>query len=99
MNTIIFILDLLGIGGILGAHQYTRKQADEFFMARLREQDAAVEDRNTALYKQQKATAKLVNQSDRAVRKMIDEHGALQEDTRLAHQRIDALARTVQERL
>lgn len=62
----------------------------EFFEERLREQDATEEGRRVALYKQQKATERTVMQSDRAVRKMVDQTRQLHKDTQLMQQRTEA---------
>lgn len=55
-------------------------------LTRLFERDEA---RRVALYKQQKASERTVQQSDRAVRKMVDQMRHLHDDARQLHGRVD----------
>lgn len=74
---------------MLLVHRYNLKGLASFFEDRLRAQDEAEEGRRVALYKQQKATARAVAQSDRAVRKLADETRHLKDEAELALHRID----------
>lgn len=95
MNALVLAADALGVGAMVLMYRRNLRASQAFFEARLREQDEAKQATDLALYKQQKAMARTVAQSDRAVRKLADQTRALQEDTRLTHQRTDALARDV----
>jgi hypothetical protein len=89
LNVAIFALEALGIAVMLLVHRYNLKGLASFFEDRLRAQDEAEEGRRVALYKQQKATARAVAQSDRAVRKLADETRHLKDEAELALHRID----------
>ena len=93
----ILLLEGAGVVVLVLASVFSMRRQAGFFEERLRAQDESEESRRVALYKQQKATARSVAISDKAVRKMVDETRHLQEETRLAHQRTDALARDVKE--
>jgi len=97
--TAVAIVAVAAIVVMLALHYYLQRRLALWFTARQEKQDQAEEDRRVALYKQQKATAKTVAQSDRAVRKLADETRHLHDETRLAQQRTDALARDVKEKL
>lgn len=56
---------------------------------RVRAQDHVEEQRRIALYKQQKATAKAVAQTDSATRKLVDQTRGAHEDARLLLERAE----------
>lgn len=84
------IADIIGALVLTGYAAFLQRRANKFFEQRVHAQDAADEERRIALYKQQKATARSVAQSDRAVRKMTDQARQLNEDTVLLQRRTDA---------
>jgi hypothetical protein len=84
------IEEIVGTLLVVGSAVLTQRRLARLFETRLREQDAVEEERRIALYKQQKATATAVAQSDRAVRKMIDQSRKQFEDTRLLQRQVDA---------
>lgn len=69
---------------------FLMRRQSRMFEQRLADQDAGEEARRVALYKQQKSTATAIAQSDRAVRKMIDQARKTHEDTRLLQRQVDA---------
>lgn len=69
---------------------FLQRRVERIFENRLAAQDATEEERRVALYKQQKATARAVAQSERAQRKLSDETRKAHEDTRLLQRRVDA---------
>jgi uncharacterized coiled-coil protein SlyX len=84
------IEDIIGAVILTATSAFLMHRQAKDFESRLAAQDATEEERRVALYKQQKATARSVAQSDRAVRKMVDQTRRLQEDTTLLQRRTDA---------
>lgn len=71
------------------AHVASVRHIDAFHKARAAALDEADEGRRLAIYKMQKAAQRTVANSDRAVRKMVDQARGLHEDTRQLHERVD----------
>jgi hypothetical protein len=91
--------EFVGLLVLVAVSAFLMRRQARMFEDRLRAQDATEEARRVALYKQQKATATAVAQSDRAVRKLSDAARHLHEETRLAHERTDALASDVKRKM
>lgn len=99
MNVLVLIVEALGIVAMVLVHRHQLKGLSTFFSDRLREQDEVERGRQLATYKMAKANERRVAQSDRAVRKMVDQTRHLHDEITLAQQRTDALARDVKEGL
>lgn len=69
---------------------FLMRRQERAFAKRLADQDAVEEERRVALYKQQKATATAVAQSDRAVRKLVDQVRDTHENTRQLQRQVDS---------
>lgn len=93
------IVLVLGVLAMVLIHRREQHSLAEFFTARLTAQDEADEGRRVALYKMQKSSERAVARSDSAVRKLADSARHLHDETALAHQRTDALARDVKDKL
>jgi hypothetical protein len=78
---------------IRASAQNATEHVAAFFEERMRAQDELEEGRRVALYKQQKASQTEIKKMQIAVEVLANESRALHENTRLTHQRTDALAR------
>lgn len=86
----IIAAELVVLAAILVASVLVLRRHAEFFEERVRQQDKAHEDRQTAVFKQQKAAQTAISQQQAAMRVLADQTRALHEDIRLMHQRVDA---------
>lgn len=86
----MILLDALGLLAVVGASALAQWRLLRFFEKQASSREAADEARQLALYKQQKAATTAIAQSDKAVRKMIDQSRSIRDDTRLLQQRTDA---------
>lgn len=89
MQFAVLAVEIAALVAMVLVHRHQLRGLSSFFEDRLRAQDDAEEGRRVALYKQQKATAKAVAQSDSAVRKMVDQTRTLQEESTHALKRVD----------
>ena len=85
----MLVAELLGLAVLVAAHVASMRRQAKFFEDRVKAQDEAEEGRRVALYRQQKAAQRAVSQSDRAVRKMVDQTRSLHDSIRLQHERVD----------
>lgn len=89
MTVPAFILFAAAVAVMVGVHFYTQRRLEARIAARREEMDRLDNERQLALFKQQKASERTVHASDRAVRKLADQARHLHEDARLLHQRTD----------
>jgi hypothetical protein len=99
MTTVAFVLFVLAVTVMVGVHAWTLNRMEERVAARQAALDQADEGRRVALYQQQKAAQTEIAKTQRAVQVLADQSRALHDETRLAHQRNDALARDVKQAL
>lgn len=95
MTLAAFLLIVFAVSAMVLVHWRTVTRLEERIAARQRELEEADEARQHALFKQHKDLTKRITTAERAVAKMVDETRSAQEDTRLMHQRADALMRDV----
>lgn len=85
----MIVAEFVALAVILLVAVLSIRGVERTFKERLRAQDESEQARQVALYKQQKATAKTVAQSDRAVRRLADETRALKDDAQQALRKVD----------
>lgn len=91
----MLIAEFVVLALIVAGHFWTKSRHAAFFEARVKQQDEAEEGRRIALYKIQKAQENEIAKSNRAAQVLADQVRAVHDETRLMHQRVDALARDV----
>lgn len=91
MTLAAFLLIVLAVVVMVVVHWRTQKRLEDRVLARQHALEEADEARQHALYKQHKDLTKRIAAAERATAKMIDETRTVAENTRLAHQRADAL--------
>lgn len=89
---VLAVVAVLVIAAMVATHIVVVRRMAAFFVARVVEQDAAEEGRRLAVYKQQKASERIVLRSDKAVRQMVDQARGLHDDASRALQKADRLA-------
>jgi hypothetical protein len=85
----VIVAELVTLAAILLTAVLSIRKVEKTFAARLKAQDEAEAGRQVALYKQQKATARAVAQSDKAVRRLADETRSLQGESAQALRKVD----------
>lgn len=85
----MIVAELVTLAAILLTAVLSIRKVEKTFAARLEAQDEAEAGRQVALYKQQKATARAVAQSDKAVRRLADETRSLQGESAQALRKVD----------
>lgn len=89
MQFAILAVEIAALVAMVLVHRHQLRGLSSFFEDRLKAQDEAETGRQLALYKQQKAAAQTVARSDSAVRKMVDQTRALQEESTRTLKRVD----------
>ena len=87
MTLAVALFFMFGVVFMCVTHYLTQRRL-EGMVRDMMERDEA---RQTAVFKQQKASERTVTQADRAVRKLADQLRATHEDVRLTHERVDRL--------
>lgn len=93
MTTVAFVFFVLAVVVMVAVHAWTLNRMEGRVHARQVELDKADEGRRQAVYQQQKAAQTAIAQQQTSARVLADQTRALHEETRLMHQRVDALAR------
>lgn len=85
----MIVAELVVLAVILAAAVLAIRRVEKTFVTRLGAQDEAEEGRRVALYKQQKATARTVAQTDKAARRLMDQTRQVQADAQQALRKVD----------